>query len=420
MRRSPAPPGLQLDREGPRPKALTLERAGKLALVPPRYGADVVGGAETVLREMASGLIGRGWDVEVLTTCAIDHFSWANEYPAGLDEVEGVTVRRFPTVVPVSRRERAEHEAGLLGGRILTLAEQQRWINADLRVPELFHHLLDSVEGYRAVVLGPYMFWTTFACWQLAPRKSVLLPCVHDEPYVRLELFRPMFAGVAGLLFHSEPEHDMAHSVVPGLAPHAVVGSGVHVPRRYDPDRVRARHRIDGRFVLYAGRREGAKGWEQLVDAFARIVVRHDLPLSLVTIGSGHVTAPVEVADRVVDLGFMSDEDRDDLFAAAEAYIQPSAHESFSRTIMEAWLARTLVIGNAASSVVTWHCERSGAGLTYRDEFELEQCLMFLATAPEAARRLARDGRTYVLENYSFPAVLDRIESCLDRWTAAP
>lgn len=397
-----------------------MERAGKLAFVPPRYGADVVGGAETVLREMAVGLSGRGWDVEVLTTCARDHFSWANEYPAGVEELEGITVRRFPTVVPANRRERAEHEVGIHGGRGLTLAEQQRWINADLRVPGLFHHLLDCVAGYRAVVLGPYMFWTTFAGWQLAPAKSVLLPCAHDEPYMRLELFRPMFAGVAGLLFHTEPEHDLAHAVVPSLAPHAVVGSGVHVPAGYDPDRVRAKYGIDGRFVLYAGRREGAKGWEQLLEAFARTVVRHDLPLSLVTIGSGEVRPPPAVADRVVDLGFVRDEDRDDLFAAADAYLQPSAYESFSRTIMEAWLAGTLVIGSAASPVVAWHCERSGAGITYRDDFELEQCLVFLANGPEAARHLAAGGRAYVLEHYAFAAVMDRVEDCLERWTAAP
>ncbi|MGI8809123.1 MAG: glycosyltransferase family 4 protein [Acidimicrobiales bacterium] len=397
-----------------------MDRAGKLAFVPPRYGADVVGGAETVLREMVAGLAERGWDIEVLTTCARDHFSWANEYPAGVEKVDGITLRRFPTVVPTSRRERAEHEAGLLGGRGLTLTEQQRWINSDLRVPELFHHLLDSVAGYRAIVLGPYMFWTTFAGWQLAPGKTLLLPCAHDEPYIRLELFRPMFAGVAGLIFHTEPEHDLAHSVLPALAPHAVVGSGVHVPTGYNPERVRARYGLEGRFLLYAGRREGAKGWEQLLEAFARATIRHGLPFSLVTIGSGPVTPPRAVAGRVVDLGFVPDDDRNDLFAAADAYLQPSAHESFSRTIMEAWLAGTLVIGNAASAVVTWHCERSGAGLTYCDEFELEQCLLFLADAPEAAGRLAAHGRPYVLDKYAFPAVMDRIEDCLDRWTSAP
>ena len=40
---------------------------------------------------------------------------------------------------------------------------------------------------------------------------------------------------------------------------------------------------------------------------------------------------------------------------------------------------------NAASAVVSWHCDRSGAGLTYDDPTELEQCLRFVAEAPAEA-----------------------------------
>lgn len=390
----------------------------RVGIVPPRYGPDVVGGAEAVLREMAHGLAGRGREVEVLTTCARDHFTWANEFPPGVADVDGIAVRRFPAVVSTSRRERAAHEAAMHDGRALTLADQQRWVNDDLRVPELFHHLLAHSQEYDALVFGPYMFWTTFACSQISPGKSVLWACVHDEPYLRLELFAPMFSGVAGLWFQAEPEHSLAHQVLPRLAPHEVVGCGIHVPERYEPERFRSRYGIDGRFLLYAGRREGAKGWDRLLAGFARAASRHDLPFTLVTMGSGEVRPPPGIAGRVVDLGFLPDDDRDDALAAADAYLQPSAHEAFSRTIMEAWLAGTPVIANAASAVVAWHCGRSGAGLTYADDLELEQALLFLAQEPEAARRLATGGRRYVIEHYAFPAVLDRIERTLDQWTA--
>src|SRR3954471_14474932 len=87
--------------------------------------------------------------------------------------------------------------------------------------------------------------------------------------------------------------------------------------------------------------------------------------------------------------------------------------ESFSRTVMEAWLAGTPVIGNAASAVVSWHCERSGAGLTYDDDADLEQCLRFIAEAPDDAAALARPGRQYVLDNYTWDATLDRMEARL-------
>ena len=92
------------------------EQAGRIALVPPRYGPEVVGGAETVFREMGAGLAQRGWDVEVLTTCARDHFTWANEYPAGGQELDGIPVTRFPAVVSTPRVERADYERQILSG----------------------------------------------------------------------------------------------------------------------------------------------------------------------------------------------------------------------------------------------------------------------------------------------------------------
>jgi glycosyltransferase involved in cell wall biosynthesis len=260
------------------------------------------------------------------------------------------------------------------------------------------------------------------ACSAVAPDRSVLWTCLHDEPYAALDVFRPMFTDVAGLLFQSGPEHDLAHRLTAGieggdLAPHAEVGCGVEVPATYDPDGFRARYGVRGRFLLYAGRREGAKGWEALLDAFAAATVRHDLPFSLVTMGSGPVRPPAAVADRVVDLGFLPDADRDSAFAAAEAYVQPSRYEAFSRTVMEAWLAGTPVVANAGSDVVAWHCRRSGAGLLYADADELARHLRFLADAPDRAARLAAGGRAYVLERYRWDAVLDRIEAALGAWT---
>ena len=51
----------------------------------------------------------------------------------------------------------------------------------------------------------------------------------------------------------------------------------------------------------------------------------YDLPFSLVTIGAGEVHAPASIVDRVVDLGFVSNAERNDAFAAADVYVQPSS-----------------------------------------------------------------------------------------------
>ena len=292
-------------------------------------------------------------------------------------------------------------------------------MNDGVRMPELFHYVLDHAAEYQALVFGPYMFWMAFACAQVAPTRSLLWTCLHDEPYAHLELFQPLFSGVAGLFLQSGPEHALAHRATNRLAPHEVVGCGVRTPpdSAYHPEEFRARFGIDGPFVLYLGRREGAKGWPELLDGFGSAVLRLGLPLKLVTVGGGAVEVPRLLSDHVIDLGFLSDEDRDNALAAASAIVQPSRYEAFSRTVMEAWLAGTLVIANGACEVLAWHCQRSGAGLTYDDDLELEQCLAFVSDSPEAAALLAAPGRQYVLDNYTWDAVLDRIEDALSRWT---
>ena len=65
-----------------------------IACVVQRYGAEIIGGSEYHCRLIAERL-SRRHQVEVLTTCARDYVTWANEYPDGPDRIRGVTVRRF-------------------------------------------------------------------------------------------------------------------------------------------------------------------------------------------------------------------------------------------------------------------------------------------------------------------------------------
>ena len=111
-------PGTGASRRSPRPVPAprfvdVLHRAGrvavtaavKLAFVTPRYGLEVIGGAETAARMLAERLCVRpGWEVEVLTSCALDHLTWENTEPPGTSVLNGVTVHRFPTGQPPAAR----------------------------------------------------------------------------------------------------------------------------------------------------------------------------------------------------------------------------------------------------------------------------------------------------------------------------
>jgi len=386
------------------------ERRPCIAFVPPRYGSEIVGGSEAVMREAAHGFAGRGWDVEVLTTCARDHYTWHNEYPAGTTRDDGVLLHRFPVANKSPKRSRNRIEARIQAGDRVSFSDQVAWLDGLFRVPELFQHLVMNAGKYDALILSPYLFWTTATGITVAPERTIVMPCLHDEPYARLDVLRPVLSDVARLWFLSEPEHQLAHRCAT-LPPHTVTGAGVNVPAAYDPDGFRARHGLERPFLLFAGRRERGKGWDWLLSAFHFAVGQYDVPFDLVTIGVGPPRAPMGDAGRVRDLGYLDEAEVANAFAAAAAYVQPSPNESFSRTIMESWLAGTPVLATARSDVLQWHCERSGGGLTFGDEYELAQCLSFLAAAPAEAARLASAGREYVLENYRWEVVLDAMEA---------
>ncbi|HEV2361587.1 MAG TPA: glycosyltransferase family 4 protein [Acidimicrobiales bacterium] len=391
-------------------------KRGRLAFVTPRYGDGVVGGSELVMAEAARGLAARGFDVEVLTTCARDHYTWANDFPAGVESDRGLTIRRFPT----EKGRRRQSAGGLLrrpAGPPVGVEAELAWVDASFSVPDLYDWLRRHGAGLDLIVFSPYLFWTTIHGASVLPEKSVVMPCLHDERDAYMSIVSTMLSDVAGVWFLSEPEHQLGHKIANLPPHHPVVGAAVDVPDRHDADGFRERHGLRRPFVLYAGRREDGKGWRTLVTWYGAALMRYGLDVDLVTVGVGEPFVPSEIEGRVVDLGYLDPDELPHAFAAASAYVQPSRNESFSRTVMESWLAGTPVIATSEGSVVAWHCERSGGGLTYGSVHELAECLRLVAESPDSLEQLAKHGREYVLANYTWPVVLDQMERSVEALT---
>ena len=107
----------------------------RIAFVTPRFGADIVGGAEAVARDIALGLVERGWEVEVLTTCAVNPYTWANELPEGPRWKAGSWSAVFQNVLATSAsKEHWVHGHDLLRPAA-PLDDQVTWLNALFRTP---------------------------------------------------------------------------------------------------------------------------------------------------------------------------------------------------------------------------------------------------------------------------------------------
>ncbi len=392
---------------------MKIAEAKKIAFVAPRYGQ---GGAEAVLAEAARGLQKRGYSVEILTTCAENHYTWENAYPQGVAIEDNISVRRFLTEVTTDGTHRERIGGRILNGEYVSISDQQLWVNDSVRCSGLWDYVKQNHDDYRCLIFAPYMFWTTFAVSQICPEKSIIMPCLHDEPPAYLELFKPMINEAKGIWFLTDPEAELAAKIFDLPQNNQVVGAGVDVPATYDVEAFRKKYSISQSYIFYAGRREWGKGWGDLTEAFRRVVAAGPSDLLLVTSGVGDMGVPDDMSHRVVDIGYVPEDDRNAAMAGALAYAQPSAMESFSRSIMEAWLAGTPVIANAKSNVVRWHVDRSQAGVCYRNIEEFAEAMLLLASNPTSAEKLAEPGRRYVLDNYQWDLVEDRMQASIEQW----
>lgn len=381
----------------------------KIAFVPPWYGVDIPGGAEAHCRRTAEELRRRGLEVEVLTTCARDLYSdWGRDiHRPGVSEVNGVPVRRFP----VRRRDRARFDAAnlkLMHGLYVTPEEECVYMEEMIHSDELYRFIADHRDEYVFFFI-PYMFGTTVRGAAICPERSWLIPCLHDEAYARLSLYPPVFRAVRGLWFLSEAEMELARRLY-GLPArpdqHMVLGGGgIDTGYAGDAAAFRRRTGIEGPFVLYAGRKDASKNLPLLMDYFRRYRQEHATDLALVLIGGGPLTGRRD--EGIYDLGWVSDREKFDAYAAATVLCQPSLHESFSLVILESWVAGTPVLVNAACAVTVEHCRKSNGGLYFRDYEEFAVCLDLLLTQPRLRERLGRQGRTYVLAHYSWDTITE-------------
>jgi glycosyltransferase involved in cell wall biosynthesis len=383
----------------------------RLLWVIPRFGKTAVGGAERLVGELALRATPDGWSSEVATTCAVDHMTWENVLPPGEDRVDGLRVHRFRVGPRSATRYELLHRA-ILSGKA-GYVDEIEWLANSVWSPGLLRFLEDEGERYDLAVFAPYFFGTTVWGAQVAPERSALVPCLHDEPYARLATVRGVLASVRGCLFNSEAEGRLARRLA-DVREAGVVGMGFDEPAGEPRARFAERRGI-GRYVLYAGRIEEGKRVDVVVDYATRYArERSDAP-RLVLIGSGSYRPPEEAADVVFYAGLLGEEERRAAYAEAVALVNPSHTESFSIVLMEAWLEGTPALVAKESEVMREHAERSGGALTFNSYESYRDGLDRLLDDPGLARRLGVAGREYVLDSYSWPKVRARLRDAVDR-----
>jgi glycosyltransferase involved in cell wall biosynthesis len=385
----------------------------KLAVVVQRYGADINGGAELHARYIAERLA-RHASVEVMTTCARDYVTWKNELPAGVEQVNGITVRRFPVA-----HERKPHEFGRRSIQVFdkrhSLAEELRWLDSEGPAsPALVQHVEAAAAAFDFVVLFSYRYYHAWHLARRIPEKAVIVPTAERDPAIGLSMFGPVLRGVRGLMYNSPEERAMIQAAANNAAvPGVVVGVGSDVPERTEPERFRRKFGMKRPFAIYIGRIDENKGCPELFSHFQRYAAAFPRGLDLVLVGSAIIDVPKH--PRIHHLGFLDDRDKFDALAAADLLIMPSYFESLSMVALEAWALGRPVLANAHCDVLKGQCLRSNAGLFYETYEEFVEALYSLESNGPLNARLGRNGREFFKRNYAWPVIEKKYVDMFDR-----
>jgi glycosyltransferase involved in cell wall biosynthesis len=409
----------------------------RIAFIVQRYGTEILGGSEYHCRLVAER-VAEKHHVDVLTTCARDYITWKNEYPEGSDRLRGVTVRRFANARTRDIEAFNKYSDWIFNnshGRndeMEWLKQQGPWC------PGLVDYLERHHQTYDVLVFFTYLYAPTVMGIHVAPSKSLLVPTAHDEPAIRLGIYRDVFSSAAGLVWNTDVERRFVSSMFHLRAMvEDVVGCGVDLPDIEALDGAAApsdappdgreplpphlegpanafkrRHRIHGPFALYGGRIDPGKGCEELLEYF-QVFIRDGGDATLMLMGVKLMPLPED--PRVRFAGILPEEERLHALEAATVVIVPSPYESLSLLALESFAVGTPVLANARADVLVDHCRRSNAGLFYADRWEFGEALKLLLRDANLRATLGKNGRAYIHRNYRWSIVLSKYERLFTR-----
>ena len=387
--------------------ATQIKRSGRIAVVAPRYGDDVLGGAERSLKLMAESLAATCYEVEVFTT---GH---------GDEVINGVRIHRYAV---------DSIDEGMLAAATQVLRQNESisvaTLNDNLAQTRYSQRLLDKYASRRnefdACLVGPYGNGLTCEVVRLNPERTLLVPCFHREPLASQPRLASLFSRVGGLLFHSDAERRFAENELGVTHPNSTV-IGTWLPdKQGDPERGRRLVGADRPYLLYAGRFCREKNLSLLLDWLKSYAAQHPNQYRFAFIGGGSVTLPK--GEEWKNLGFLNESDKADVMAGAAAVVQLSTNESLSLVALEAWQAGVPVIGHVDCHAVREMIEASDGGFAVANYEQFHDALILLAGNAKQRGELGARGREFVVKEFGsrelFTERLKTVLSASDRLLA--
>lgn len=381
----------------------------RVGIVVQRYGKDVLGGAETLAKNVAEKLNNSGFDVTVFTTAAKDYITWKDEFKIGESILKGVLIKRYSVA-----KERNIQEFNKLSDIFFHPETKKRdedeWIREQGPYsPDLVSGLQENQKDIDVFIFFTYLYYTTVEGLKAVTKPAVLFPTAHDELPIHMDLMKDVFMRPDSIFFLTGAEMEFIKKKFDPPKKMELIRTGVSFSENVRKGLFRNKYSQYFPYILYAGRIEAGKGLETVFNSFREI--KKNTLIDLVLIGKKLMDIPD--IDGIKYLGYISEEEKLDAFKDAVLSIQPSPYESLSFTTLESFSQRTPVLVNRKSEVLLEHVELSGGGLCYDNEEQFLENFEKIHKNPKLKKNMGNKGYNYLISNFSWEIVMEKIDKSL-------
>lgn len=395
----------------------------KVAIVVQRCHETVVGGSESLAWHYAM-LLKDDYQVDILTTTAVDIRDWANALPEGIEMRDGVSIHRFAVTIgriphwgklfkkldrDFERYVKREEGTGKRSRRLpWSIALQEEFIRTQGPYSEpLLRFLRERESDYKAILFTTYLYPTSyFGILQVPKHTALLAPTLHDEKTAYLSAFKYAAHRARSIVWLTKSEQDVGAKLW-GELPGQVVAMSLDTESR-EPIQ------LENPYLIYCGRVDPNKGCIEMFNYFIEFKKQHPSNLRLLITGKDDMPVP---AHPDIDFrGFVDDEEKFQLMAGAKMFVMPSGNESFSIVTLEAMAQRAPVLASGVSEVLVDHVNTSGAGRIYGDYETFAAAINDMLRDEGRLAEMGKLGRDYVLSRFTRErvrnALLDAVKTC--------
>lgn len=396
--------------------------------VVPIYSPGTLFGSSKYVQDIASGLSGKGHLLTVLTADAITGRGWVDPLfgkytPEKEEMINGVRVRRLKTRWQMTSIMYLLRQGG---GRLLPHGIGD--LVSLLSFGPYLSNLKREFRNERCDVIHvtPFPFALVYLVWKAckALRKPfVCSPFIHfEDPRFKNPLLWEALKDATLVIAcsHYEKEGMIRMGIHPSKI--VVVPMGIHLEewQNADGERFREKYGLKGRrVILFAGTKSYDKGAIHLLQAVMKLRQGAKAPI-LVSIGlpTGEWKREKKPAGEtnLLDLGYVSEEEKKDAFDACDLFVMPSRYDSFGIVYLEAWGRGKPVIGAKAGAIPEIIEEnRDGYLVRFGDVEKLVSKILYLLEHPELCKEMGEAGRKKVMERFNWEKNIGMIEETFEK-----